>query len=186
MSKYVVGSFERRSSSTRLIVFPMTWQMPFSTLPLDWPRTGPPSVGWPHADLIGLPAMGLMCTAVSGTAIEVDGARPATGWASAAISSSRAMLHALTFGGPTGTVSKGRIFALSSDPKVSTQTSEDEKNARSGAVEDHFVAYSHESMRCRCTYTFVNRLRYTCVPTTMRRRMVPYIICSTCMSSQGL
>ena len=82
---------------------------------------------WPHADLIGLPAMGLMCTAVSGTAIEVDGARPATGWASAAISSSRAMSHALTFGGPTGTVSKGRILALSSDSKVSTQTSEDEK-----------------------------------------------------------
>ena len=43
------------------------------------------------------------------------------------ISSSRAMSHALTFGGPTGTVSKGRILALSSDSKVSTQTSEDEK-----------------------------------------------------------
>ena len=59
-----------------------------------------------------------MCTADYGTITEVDGSQPATGWASAAKSRLRAMLHALSFGSPIETASEEHIFAQSSDPSA--------------------------------------------------------------------
>ena len=62
-----------------------------------------------------------MCTADSGMVVETDGLQPATGWASAAKSRLRPILHAVSLGSPTGTASEGQIFVPSSDPSAHSQ-----------------------------------------------------------------